>query len=760
MAPKRTELLAPAGSFDAACAAFRFGADAVYLGLKSHSARAEAVNFTPEELAAVTAFAHGLSPRRAVYLAANTLIRDDEVRGVADTLGAAADACVDGVIVQDIGVYRLARRYFPSLSIHASTQMCVHNEEGARAMKDLGFSRVVFARELTLREIAAIAAAVDIETEVFIHGALCYGYSGLCLFSALSAGRSGNRGRCAYCCRERFSGADGTAASFPFSMRDLDLGRDVLRLRDAGVTSLKIEGRMKSPLYVAAATALYRAILDGAASDAEICRAAEDLRTVFSRPSTKLYLDGPAPPESVIDPETVGHRGAPIGTVAAVVRDGARRFLRFRPSRAVEVHDGLQVDLPGRPFGFSVGTLRDAARPRRGTPVFSLPAGVEMEVELPPDAPQLPRGAQVFCSSSQAVHRKFSFDRPRASETARSEPLPARVTLAPGGATACAILRGVEIAVSMPAVLTPARNPALTAGAVAKAFGRTGESRWRFEPLDIDDPLSLYAPPSLLNELRRKACAALDEADGRRKEADKARQLETLAVETAQIVGDTGRVPEGVSVKVEFAGDVRRLECDEAVVAFGADDCGDIDAFLARAAEWRKANGRTRFALPAIARGAEADVLCRAVAALWQSGVADFECADLAGLHAVRRICGEAASIVADASLYSFNKLAALQLRDLGVDAAVAPAEAADGELAELISAAGGFIIVPERIRPPLFISETRPLLPENARELVDRRGNQYTVECRHERWITRQAEALVHDVAGAVRRRRDFTDE
>ncbi|MDR1744592.1 MAG: U32 family peptidase, partial [Planctomycetota bacterium] len=182
----RVELLAPAGQPDAAYAAFRYGADAVYLGLDRFSARAEAVNFTPDQLDEAVAYAHSLSPQRRVYLALNTLVQEHELPGAATSLALAAEAGVDAVIVQDLGVARIARERFPGLALHASTQMAIHNPEGVRAAKHLGFSRVTLARELTLdelREIARIASNEGIETEVFIHGTLCYSYSGLCLFS-------------------------------------------------------------------------------------------------------------------------------------------------------------------------------------------------------------------------------------------------------------------------------------------------------------------------------------------------------------------------------------------------------------------------------------------------------------------------------------------------------------------------------------------------------------------------------------------------
>ncbi len=274
--PRSVELLAPAGGPDAAFAAFHFGADAIYLGLKKFSARAEAENFTLEELDEVTAYAHSLTPRRRVFVTINTLIRQDELSELIETLAALEDIGVDAVILQDLGVYRAMREFFPKLELHGSTQMAVHNRAGAEVLTQLGFHRVVLARELTFEEVNDITHSAGVETEVFIHGALCYSYSGLCLFSSQTLGRSGNRGKCAYSCRDSYDVADapmtlrdGSAVKrdpsqgFPFSMKDLALPDHLPALRASGVSCFKIEGRKKSPLYVATTTDYYRKLIDG-----------------------------------------------------------------------------------------------------------------------------------------------------------------------------------------------------------------------------------------------------------------------------------------------------------------------------------------------------------------------------------------------------------------------------------------------------------------------------------------------------------------
>ncbi len=254
-------------------------------------------------------------------------------------------------------------------------------------MARLGFTRVVLARELTFEEVRDVTATGGVETEVFIHGALCYSYSGLCLFSSQTLGRSGNRGKCAYSCRDSFevTGApdalrDGMpvkrdpAHGFPFSMKDLALPDHLPALRAAGVSCFKVEGRKKSPLYVATTTDYYRKLLDGRLAAGERALQEADLQTVFSRPWTRLFTQSHKDKE-VADRDTVGHRGALIGRVESV--RGNR--LRFRTARALERHDGLQIDLPvlGKPFGFPVDHLWivEGGRKANERDVFEAPAG-------------------------------------------------------------------------------------------------------------------------------------------------------------------------------------------------------------------------------------------------------------------------------------------------------------------------------------------------------------------------------------------------
>ncbi len=294
---KKIEILAPCGSPDALCAAVRQGADAVYIGLQKFSARAYADNFGGDELINSVRYCrlHGVK----VHTAVNTLVSDDEIENALDAARKAYLAGVDAFIVQDWGLAALIKKVCPDAELHASTQMTVHTPEGARFLYNMGFDRVVLAREMSRDEIKQVVESVPVDTEVFVHGALCMCVSGQCYMSAMLGGRSGNRGRCAQPCRLPFyaeggektlahrtkrdnarRSAGGKDERHDLSLKDNSIINELGDLAAIGVTSAKIEGRMKRPEYVAAATAACRQAADlGKADDAAL----ERLRAVFSR---------------------------------------------------------------------------------------------------------------------------------------------------------------------------------------------------------------------------------------------------------------------------------------------------------------------------------------------------------------------------------------------------------------------------------------------------------------------------------------------
>ena len=263
---KKVELLAPAGNKEAFYGAIHAGADAVYLGGDKFGARAYADNFTTEELVSCIRYAHIWG--RKVYLTVNTLVKDKEWNQLYDYILPFYEAGLDGVIIQDLGVFLYLKEHFPDMELHVSTQMTLTGSYGASWMKELGACRIVPARELSLEEIESIKQNTGLEIEAFIHGAMCYCYSGQCLFSSILGGRSGNRGRCAQPCRLPYTVENGKKKKqdakecYPLSLKDMCTVEHIPEFIRAGIDSFKIEGRMKKAEYAAGVTAIYRRVID------------------------------------------------------------------------------------------------------------------------------------------------------------------------------------------------------------------------------------------------------------------------------------------------------------------------------------------------------------------------------------------------------------------------------------------------------------------------------------------------------------------
>ena len=252
------ELLSPAGSPEAVIAAVQNGADAVYLGLGDFNARRGAKNFTKEEFEKAVRYCRIRGCK--VYITLNTLVNDREIERAVHCARMAAKYGADGIIIQDIGLVSVLREVLPDMPLHASTQMSIHNLAGAEAAAQMGISRVVLARELSLEQIRFITENSSVETEIFVHGALCFCHSGQCYMSALIGRRSGNRGLCAQPCRMQYS-LGGRMDNYPLSLKDNCLIDYLQEIREAGVSSIKIEGRMKRPEYTAIVTDIYHRAL-------------------------------------------------------------------------------------------------------------------------------------------------------------------------------------------------------------------------------------------------------------------------------------------------------------------------------------------------------------------------------------------------------------------------------------------------------------------------------------------------------------------
>jgi putative protease len=347
--------------------------------MKEFSARKGAANFTPEQLRRILGVARERGGK--LYLALNTVVREQELERAAEILFWAESLGLDGVIVQDLGICELARTHFPALPLHASTQMAVHNTSGLRLARELGFRRVILARELDFESIRRLRAEnPGIELEVFIHGALCYSFSGLCLASWALTGRSGNRGDCAQICRSLFRSPEGEG--YFFSCRDLFLGLEVRRLMEIGIDAFKIEGRMKSPEYVYHTVRLYRAIIDRGPdiSAGELAELERNAALGFARRRTQAYFRDPKG-ERLLDSEFPGHRGAALGAVEAVRGELAE----VRLEADLSLRDGLLYFPPTGardPILFSVRRML-----KDGREVPFARRGERVEIQLPESNP-------------------------------------------------------------------------------------------------------------------------------------------------------------------------------------------------------------------------------------------------------------------------------------------------------------------------------------------------------------------------------------
>ena len=511
----------------------------------------------------------------------------------------------------------------------------------------------------------------------------------------MEKGRSGNRGKCPYCCRQAFGGEGGKGeevGAYPFSMKDLRLGEDARKLAEAGVASLKIEGRMKSALYVASVTRHYREILDG--SKRTVTNS--DLETVFSRRTTELYFNGGDAP-SPIDSDSLGHLGTPIGTVKRVTRDREGRcWLRFHTSRALEVHDGLQFDsmADGRHLGLGIREMRQAIS---RTPVFEVSAGTDVEIEVPEDFP-VKTGERVYCSMSNAVKRMFPSPAYRPSDYPGTKTLDVRVTIAPDAISADAKVGGIEVDASVRGAFAAAKSPEKTYAAVEKAFSKLGETDYSLGSLNLVDTDRLFAPMGVLNDLRRDIVEKLDDARAR-SVADRAEKA--LLDDASPSAAD---VPRRRTVKIRPDQKLPAGEWDEVIVAVNENSSGSLDDN--QAIRQFKQSNNLRIAMPVYTHEADLNRLRVMVKRLRREGFEKWEASDLATLKMLK--AAGIADITADWTLYAFNSKALAEVSELGVRRFVASPENTRENL-QYLAESGYDVEFLSQQSTPLFVSLTKP---------------------------------------------------
>ena len=479
------ENLAPAGNRAALERADAAGADAVYLGYAAFSARAGAGNFNRQELEDAIRYAHLRHMR--VHVTVNTLVKDGELEQVTEVLRLLNDLHADAVLVQDLGVLRIARNLFPDLTVHASTQMAIHNRTGVLWCGKHGIRRAVLARECSLEEIRK-CGDTGVEIEVFVHGAQCVAVSGLCLFSSMVGERSGNRGRCAQPCRMEYDYRGRRGAWL--SPRDVCLRDELPKLAEAGVVSCKIEGRLKRPEYVATVASSYRKGLDSLdrgsfekADEAE----REGLLQIFNRGGFMKGYALACEDAGVIYPETVNHQGIRIGRVTSA--DG--KLAKVQLEKDLRNGDGLSL----RGAHEEIGLVY--AGP-------DLKAGETAILRLRPD---------VKAQGGDVVFRLTAVDQLEKAEAMKGRTVPVDLFLKamPGEALRLTATDGENSVTVTGEVVEAAKTRAVTEEELGRNLGKTGDTV--FVPRDVKAKTAgAFVPVSRVNAIRREALSALAEA--------------------------------------------------------------------------------------------------------------------------------------------------------------------------------------------------------------------------------------------------------
>lgn len=503
----KLELLAPAGSFEALRAAVANGADAVYLGGERFNARYGASNFTDEELKAALDYAKERDVK--IYVTLNTLIKDDEMNEVLQFAGFVYEEGADALIVQDIGLAGLLHRTFPDLKLHASTQMTIMNSNGVMMCEDMGIKRVVPARELSIKELEVIAKSCRSEIEIFIHGALCVSYSGQCLLSSYIGGRSGNRGQCAQPCRLPWrisaDGRDWSGESYLMSTRDLMGLAELPLIKRIGISSLKIEGRMKSPEYVAIVTGIYRKYLDRLDSfgDDGYRIDGEDLQKltqIFNRGGFNAsYLNGSKNYRELIYSKHPKNRGIKLGTVVESNPDAVKVLLE----EPIGMGNGIEVWDTGKGVpGIIISSILINGKHERYAPAQSMPWLGDMKTPVE-------KGSEVW----QTYSKPLMLEARSSYENGEKRLIPLEAVF--------------KIRVGEPAILTlsdpdgntvstrseeaaqKAQTRALSKERIIEQLNKTGDTPYSLNSSRVEtDDLSTL-PVSALNAMRREALEAI-----------------------------------------------------------------------------------------------------------------------------------------------------------------------------------------------------------------------------------------------------------
>lgn len=676
---EKPELLAPAGSLEAFFAAMEKGADAVYAGLKEFSARAKAKNFTLYQLEKMTGHAHSLD--RKLYVTLNTIIKEPELPLLVDTLASLESIGVDAVIVQDMAVARLAREFFPALALHASTQMTVHNTAGVLQLAELGFERVVLARELHLDEISRIVSKSPIGIECFIHGALCFSVSGQCYFSSFLGGHSGNRGRCAQPCRRqyKYKGKEG----YYFSTNDFSSIDLIPQMVAAGVESLKIEGRMKSAEYVASIVGAYRKVLDAvpATLPTALIEARELIKSSLGRVPTKGFLDSHTPAD-IATPSLRGATGRFLGEIKSI--RGGR--INFESRDRLHIGDRIRIqpksDMAGKAF-----TVREIFIDNR--PVKLALEKAKISVTSPFAAVV---GDAIFKVSSETAFTLSENACSKRLEAAKGRKIVCdlKFFLENEILTIAAKIGSLEEVVTFPlAGLEPSKCSEM-AEVLKGQFAKTGDTCFTLGELSAEGFPSVMIAPAALKEIKRELYSRLTSLVVPKIEKER-RERKKKALES--IPGkkqvSSSRRPELI-IRIEKGTDLHLLHregVDALALPLSRANLHQLPQISRRL---RGREERVIWRLPFLIFDSDMPWYEEAVKWLLESGFNRFEAANISHFRIIREHLQRAAKpveISTDYRLFSLNSLALLEWTALGATASTLYIEDDAENLARLLAA-------------------------------------------------------------------------
>ena len=504
MKNNRIELLAPAGSMETLKAAVQAGADAVYLAGIRFGARQSAENFTSETMKEAIAYCHIRGVK--VYAAVNTLIKTNEMKKALEDISELYALQIDAIILQDWGLAKLVRQNWPDLELHGSTQMSIYDTAGVKKALEAGIKRIVIARETPVDEIRSIIESTGAEIEAFVHGALCYSYSGQCLMSSQIGGRSGNRGRCAQPCRKKYRLRQGTDIAgktikdaYPLSTRDLMTLDQLKKLSESGIISLKIEGRLRKSDYVSAVVGAYRSELNRIQGIApSTVEGIPDIKGVFNRETTLGRILN-AKPEDVLSAKGPGNMGQLIGKTSGYDRN--RKQLYITLTDTLRTGDGVKVlagkDEPGAQVNglfIEREKVQKAGTGQRVAVPFEtlVPEGCEVRKTLDMD---MGKAALQFSQSNQ-----------------RKVTLSAGITLRAGSPAQfwVADSDGHRVSIVGEQPLEEAQNQGADQVRIAEQIRKTGDTPYVIDSLELQIEPRVFAPVKLLNTLRRDALLRLD----------------------------------------------------------------------------------------------------------------------------------------------------------------------------------------------------------------------------------------------------------